>query len=583
LILFLFFKGSTYKFTLDFDFIQGEVKINTEGGQAGHQAGYNPPSEATPFLTKEFVELFIFNGEFATKLMADNSHVAETTIDTIFQLDKFQVIEDSLDEHFSHLKKSSQTNQVAKSQLTKIDGQIIDLKNRGKELETKLRGHQNKKIDAAKKILELGKEKKRVTKASEDAHTNLNEAAEKIKDSKLEIDIILKEIYGFLKKPWSLSQNIQDSYVNFRDHLEKLKLPGNSNQTFFREIVEEKLCICDEPMTPARKKNILKNSEKFMGSGFSQFLQVMKEDVQLHIISSPNNIQEELNINENKLKVAKTELLEWEQKETILKEQVLTITGRTHKEIDADIENQVAIKEQCNNFEDRYQEVDKDISITIRPRDIFSKANVENLINKLKKTQNLSISLNKTQRNVDAIKKLLNKMRNKTREAIKEQLKDKMNKRLESVVEDDKITVSNIEQSVEHSGASEGQSLALAYIFLNEAFSLADESHQFPLFVDSPAGKIGQVYRENLAKMIVELCPNQFICLLQGGEREWWCDTLYEKSKDSIIAYTIFRRAPFYEQYFNKDKYSDLIEYENSGMVKGYEFLKNFAGKKNEE
>jgi hypothetical protein len=163
---------------------------------------------------------------------------------------------------------------------------------------------------------------------------------------------------------------------------------------------------------------------------------------------------------------------------------------------------------------------------------------------------------------------------------LKAQLIEKMNERLNQIVKDDNIQVLEIGNSIEHSGASTGQALVVSYVFLSTALEMAIEANEFPLLVDSPAAPIGPQYRKKTARLIANL-PNQYIALLQGGERQWFCKTLYDHSQPNISVITLFKKEPYYQKYLDNPP-SGIIYQENSAMVHGYEFLMQFEGEDSE-
>jgi DNA sulfur modification protein DndD len=73
----------TFELTLDFG--DGKALYRTTFG-AGVQKGFRPPPPLRRFLSSEFVDLFVFDGELATRLLDNSETKARSAIDALFQL-----------------------------------------------------------------------------------------------------------------------------------------------------------------------------------------------------------------------------------------------------------------------------------------------------------------------------------------------------------------------------------------------------------------------------------------------------------------------------------------------------------------
>ena len=575
------FDSNLYKFKLTLNFNDETILFETEGGASGHINGYRPPSFAIPFLRKKFVELFILDGEMSEKMVEKGSDTAETTLETIYQLDNFKEIETNLDTYFDRLKTESAFSVSDKSKVTQINNRISAVKKRIGEIEDKIRKSNENKINASKEIIKFTKEKKEINTADQNLRDQLKEAEEDLIESDSNLLLYSDNLLTLLKMPFSISRNISDEYLSFKNNLEFMKIPEHSTKEFFRNLINEPKCVCDEPMTAEKKKIIIKNSENYIGSELTSFLNTMKDNVFEFIEDSDedyqisfNNAEESLT-NEIQNNVMLQRTIESKRK------QIKNKQGRSLQDIENDISEQNSIISKENYFLTRTDEKTDEINEKTSLKNIDSIISLKNHISQLKNKLSVSEGLNKIDQKIEKISGLIKECQEKSKEALKKELIQNMNERLDQIISDDQIKVKDIQKSIIHSGASAGQSLALVYIFLSSAFELAGESNQFPLCVDSPAAPIGPQYRKRIAKMIVKL-SNQYICLLQGGERYAWCKTLFDNSKDSITSLTLFKKTPYYQKYFD-NPHKDLITFENSGMVNGYEFLRDFDSEDDDE
>jgi len=567
-------------FTIDFDHKAKTVDMHTKSA-AGHQDGYAPPTAALTYLQPKFVDLFILDGEHAKKAIKENSGMADVTLNTIYQLDRFDDINDSLDKYFQDEKLKSRGNLSDKAKITQIENRITALKARRTKLSTEMRLNSKKKLDLEAKKRLLKKEKEGINKDDQNKRDRLNKEVDNLKILNDEIDLIKKEIFDLLKKPHHLSKSITKSFIKFTENLRKLDLPGDSAKEFFQNLVKTPKCVCNEPMTDARKKIILINSNDYIGTAHSNFASSMKQDVRDFIINEKEDSQDRLAECHAKLSEKNEELLKQKRLIEGLSKNVKTATGRSFEEIDNDIAECDRIIGQIDQFIDNYNAPDSTANESTRPKDVNSYSVIQALIKQAEAKRNLGHEMHNKQLKIEEMKEFIEEIKNEAKEKYKEELIVAMNSELDRIIEDDKVVITSIGSDIDYDGGSTGQGLVIAYVFLIKAFEQANKANKFPLLVDSPAAPIGPTYREAVALMITKL-SNQYVCLLQGGEREWWCETLYENSKPDISVFTIFKETKRYQKYFD-NPHEKLKKFDNSGIVKGYDFLAKFDTKTKKE
>jgi len=567
------FGAEFYRFIIHFDHKAKTVDMDTEAPR-GYQEGYHPPISAIPYLHEKFVDLFILDGEHAKKAIQEDSGMADITLNTIYQLDRFDDINESLEIYFKKEKEKSRGNVSDKGKITQIENKIITLKARQAELSTQLRVNTKKKLETIAKLKQLQKE---VGKINTDEQAKRDKLADKEKDQirlKTAIDSVKIEIFELLKKPHHLSSHIAKSFISFTKNLRKLDLPGDSAKEFFQNLVKTPKCVCDEPMTEARKKKILKNSNDYIGTAHSNFASSMKQDVRDFIMNEKEGSQDKLAKCHTDLDLKIGELLTLDRQIEILRKNVKASSGRSFDVIQEDIDTCNATIAVIELFIKDYEALEININESARPKDIKSKNAIKALLKLFNSKLNLGHDLHNKELKIEEMKVFIEAIKNEAKEEYKKELIVAMNSQLDEIIDDDKITITSIDAEINFNGGSTGQGLVVAYVFLIKAFEQANKANKFPLLVDSPAAPIGPRYRANVAKMISKL-SNQYICLLQGGERAWWCKELYNNSKPDITALTIFKRTKYYQKYFNNPD-ENLIEFPNAGMVDGYKFLALF-------
>jgi DNA sulfur modification protein DndD len=573
------FDNSIHTFEVLFDFLNKSIDVNTTTADRGHKPGYKFPSAASEFLKKNFVNLYIYDGEQAKNILNEKSNVADLTVETINQLGYFDDIKKSLDVYFKNLKEESAGTKAAKSQVTRLSNKIAAFRERKEELQKVMKGKNSDLVEIGKNLKLLNQEKKDIDKASQDAQKRLKDTELLIQSDAAIINETLKSILDKLKQPHHISKDIELAYVKFRDNLEKQKIPEHSSSAFFTEVAESDTCICDLPITPNMRKSILNNAKKYMGSSYTSFFDHMKADVRHFILNSEEkNSQKILEVLEANLKDKQKALHISIQDSENIKKSIKTSGGRTVDQIDADIADLNKKEAAIILFIENYQKFDPNVSENTNPAHINSDMTLDAIIKDLKNQEALTQNLVNITNKIEDINNLIDQCKKTAKKNIKENLKFNMNEKLANIITQDSIKIEEMGDSIKLEyieRGSEGQNLALAYIFLTVALNQARESNQLPLLVDSPAGKIGQAIRENLAVMV----PNntsQFICLIQLGERQWFAEKLREHAGKNPSFYTVFLKSKETQHYLD-EKIKGLVEHENSAVVSGFDFLSSFS------
>lgn len=111
---------------------------------------------------------------------------------------------------------------------------------------------------------------------------------------------------------------------------------------------------------------------------------------------------------------------------------------------------------------------------------------------------------------------------------LKKEIIRKANEKIQKVITDDFIEIDNIDRYIklkERSGASQGQTLGIAYCFLGTLFE--DSELEFPFIIDSPTGSMDFDKREAVADIIPKVF-NQMISFVQSAEVKRFADRFYD-------------------------------------------------------
>ena len=123
-------------------------------------------------------------------------------------------------------------------------------------------------------------------------------------------------------------------------------------------------------------------------------------------------------------------------------------------------------------------------------------------------------------RKKEVVDSLVNEIKLQATTALKQEIVRKTNEKLRRVIVDDYVEIESIDRYIKlkgRDGASEGQTLSIAYCFLGTLFE--DSELEFPFIIDSPTGKMDFEKRQAVAD-IIPLVFNQMIAFVQSAEVE---------------------------------------------------------------
>ena len=95
----------TFELTLDFEAGKAEYRT-TSIGSGGIRLGWEPPLEVRRFLNDRFVQLFVFDGELAERLLDPKESEASKAIDALFQLYLLEDISQKAEEDWEAATKN---------------------------------------------------------------------------------------------------------------------------------------------------------------------------------------------------------------------------------------------------------------------------------------------------------------------------------------------------------------------------------------------------------------------------------------------------------------------------------------------
>lgn len=513
------FDERQYKYFLYMNYKTGTANIKTTTTTlGGMEDGRHLPDALKGIFTPEFVRRFVFDGEQAEKTMDSSSNEAEETIRYLYRLDE-------LDEIIA-------TNQRILSEIQDAEGSkgskssLSNLRTRQEGVKTTISKLQKRAAHLRKDIKTFEDERKeKITQrdALDKNYETLNQEKQEIlnlqQHNKDSIDAQISEIIRLSKSPYLISQEFCDRMYGLGSSMTKLKLPKTISKDFFVELAHAKDCICGRCIGESEKKTILENAEKYLGSDQQSVLNAIKSSLMACSYDSS-------------LSDAFTELSKLREEANRLQTRLNTNAEKLLK----------AGGEEAAKFKARIDELEKYIAVSKYQLDIIESKdeNNEELTedNNLYKAQLLykdyehkiasATRTNAALYRKEVVESLVFAIKEQATAELKKEIIRKANEKIQKVITDDFIEIDNIDRYIklkERSGASQGQTLGIAYCFLGTLFE--DSELEFPFIIDSPTGSMDFDKREAVADIIPKVF-NQMISFVQSAEVKRFADRFYD-------------------------------------------------------
>lgn len=513
------FDERQYKYFLYMNYKTGTANIKTTTTTlGGMEDGRHLPDALKGIFTPEFVRRFVFDGEQAEKTMDSSSNEAEETIRYLYRLDE-------LDEIIA-------TNQRILSEIQDAEGSkgskssLSNLRTRQEGVKTTISKLQKRAAHLRKGIKTFEDERKeKITQrdALDKNYETLNQEKQEIlnlqQHNKDSIDAQISEIIRLSKSPYLISQEFCDRMYGLGSSMTKLKLPKTISKDFFVELAHAKDCICGRCIGESEKKTILENAEKYLGSDQQSVLNAIKSSLMACSYDSSlsdaftelsklreeaNRLQTRLNTNAEKLLKAGGEEAAKLKARTDELEKYIAVSKYQLDIIESKDENNEELTEDNNLYKAQllYKDYEHKIASATRTNAaLYRKEVVESLVFAIKEQATAEL---------------------------KKEIIRKANEKIQKVITDDFIEIDNIDRYIklkERSGASQGQTLGIAYCFLGTLFE--DSELEFPFIIDSPTGSMDFDKREAVADIIPKVF-NQMISFVQSAEVKRFADRFYD-------------------------------------------------------
>jgi len=546
------FNENQYKYFLILDYKSGIAKIENTAAPKGREPGRRFPEALSDLFTTEFVRRFVFDGEQAQKSMDNESSEAEEAIKYLYRLDELDNIL-ALNQTILSQVQNAEGKAGTETSIKNLRSRKNSLENRLEKLKTRLRtlDQDITKIETEKGYFET--QRKEMDKNFEQLNTEKANIEAQQKNNRGEISTAVAQIISLVKSPYLLSKEICVRMVNLGNSMTKLKLPKTISKDFFMELSAAPVCVCDRPIGKPEKSAILNNSEKYLGSDQQSVLNAIKsslvncehDEVLITALNTLGNLREEENRLLNKYRNIEEKLLKAGGDDArVLQSKIDELNKKM-----GGLETEKKIIESKN---------DSDENLTEDNNMYKAEHAIKVYEIKIASATKTGFALRKK----DIVEKLISTIKKQATDSLKKEIIKKTNEKLKNVITDDIIEIENIDNYIklkDKNGASEGQTLSIAYCFLGTLFEKSEL--EFPFVIDSPAGKMDFEKRRAVADVIPSLF-NQLIAFVTSAEVEQFADRFYSNPDSQYM--TVIDSGGKVELYEGQ-KYFDSYQREHKG------------------
>lgn len=547
------FDDRQYKYFLSMNYKDGTVQVETSAPPKGREAGLRLPESIRGIFTPEFVRRFVFDGEQAAKSMDSSSNEADETIRYLYRLDELDEILAANQRILTEIQNAegkrgtSSSLSNLRTRQSDIDAIRAKLRARCEKLREEIATFEAEKVEKEKQRQELDK-------SYEKLNQEKNDILKEQQKNRGEIDVKITSILGIIKSPYLLSESLCARMFELGNSMKKLKLPKTIAKDFFTELASADRCVCDRCIGERERTAILKRADQYLGSDQQSVLNMVKSSLM-------DSVYDE------RLKKAFEELEELRAQANRLdtrfktnEEKLIKAGGEKARELQERIEELIRLIGIARDELERIESKDEnDASLT-------EENNLHKADQKFKYYEQEIAKATRTNtalRKKELVDSLVNEIKLQATTALKQEIVRKTNEKLRRVIVDDYVEIESIDRYIKlkgRDGASEGQTLSIAYCFLGTLFE--DSELEFPFIIDSPTGKMDFEKRQAVAD-IIPLVFNQMIAFVQSAEAERFADRFYANPDSQYLtvvaspqdqAVVVYEGIDFFDSYQREHK-----------------------------
>lgn len=567
----LLMDGRPLTFELLLDFEAGSASYRTTlPSSGGVVRRWEPPAAMLQFLKPDFLDLFIFDGEFADELLKPAADRADEAIGALCQLDLIGNVDATVDAQWK--KATSQGGAKSAAALDKLNRDLTDLVAHQEKLTLAREAAERRIGEGAGKAEELQRRIDDKVGSVEATRAQHGEAQLALNNANAAVRTASGTVMSLMRMPLAIHPVFADQLVALRDNLEKLRLPETSTAQFFDDLVKEDECICGRAMTEPAQVEIRKRAKGFLDYEESGTINALKRDITLFTAPTGEPSRHE------QLRTALAELTKAKRQQRDATQTLGVLTKKLIEAGDPELEGWAreldALKEELTRLRAALLDIDAPgeeetsgpiLSLKLVQRKI---GEARGEIARLSRTVELKSR-------TDKLRNILADAETIARTTLRVDLLRDTNERLGVVLANDPLRVERIDRRLHLANqrdASAGQKLSIGYTFLMSALSRGN--NDFPLIVDSPAGSIDEGVRRNIGRLIPDLC-SQFVGFTINTERPGFVQAL-EQASDDVLFLTLFRRTPGTARLERNLPQEGVVQTETATLVDDRDYFMGF-------
>ena len=268
---------------LDFDFNNGSVQYKTTrvnaktGERHGQKEGFDPPLAMRRFMSEEFVDFYVFDGELAENLLNRRQTHAEDAVGSLFQVHLLDRINQRLGDYWNLNTKD--TTATTSKGVTQRKNRLDKWRSRKSEVELQKKELEQRQAKLDKDLARLDKKYAGALAKQEDVAKQVSSAREQVELLRRKVLTKTKEVLEHMRDPHALSVKFCESMSSLKSGLDRVKLPESVAREFFEELAMESHCICDRPIDESVREKIISRRDQYLGSDDISLLNTMKASI----------------------------------------------------------------------------------------------------------------------------------------------------------------------------------------------------------------------------------------------------------------------------------------------------------------
>lgn len=515
------FDSDTYYFSLLLNYDEGVASYHTSRvstASGGLEAGrILPVSLNGVFDTEEFVNRFIFDGEQAKKALNSSSTEAENAIRYLYRVDKIDGLIDRIDKMVERKQAEGsrgQTQQSVRNNKTRMENKerkLKELKNKLSKIEKEINSLEQNRDS-------LEQRKTSLLRSNERTRVQVDEL--KVMQAERRSDLVgyFATVKARMREPFLVHPVFDSILKNLADNMQTLKLPKTTAREFFRELSTRPKCICGHDIGPEERDNILRNSEQYLGEEDLVAINAIKDRIRNY------NVTEDLREALCKMIEAKDDLEDYRE---ALARCSLQLDGAAQQEIEQ-------IEQGLHGIDSQLSDLGRNRDMLCAPANAPGTTDQNNIALAQRayaeafKNYYTALGTYEYTMKAQRVIQYMRQVRQTTLSKLKATIVEKTNEKIEKIVTDEHIVVEKIDGNLvlqDRSGASEGQTLAIAYAYICSLFE--HSTYDFPFVIDSPAASMDLDVRREVAQAIPQLFK-QLIIFVTSGEVAGFAEKMYQ-------------------------------------------------------